>query len=259
MRALRQGVRAEARARAFCSARCRVAWNRENWNQVDQGPAEVGQRELGRRAARPPDTGTSALRWAFTAMHDTTRRLGRVRASDRAQAFAVIGEAVWWVTIVDATLVRHYPDNYDAVLEGLADAERHATETTFAGLRFVRNRMGYHADHADFIQPCLDKTAGGDAPITEWTWRSLPEPAVATLPPRGQEWELSRYQAYQDVLAGQRVGETFGRTADFHDLVARTARAAGAAARPAGRRPGPAASAARSVASQEHRGILSAH
>jgi hypothetical protein len=154
-------------------------------------------------------------------MHDTTRRLGRVRASDRAQAFAVIGEAVWWVTIVDATLVRHYPDDYDAALGGLAPRERQATETTFAGLRFVRNRMGYHADHADFIKPSVDE-AGGDGPITEWTWRPLPEPAVATLPPRGQEWELSRYQAYQDVLAGHSVGETFSRTADFHDLVVRT-------------------------------------
>ena len=108
-------------------------------------------------------------------------------------------------------------------------------ETTFAGLRFVRNRMGYHADHADFIQPCVDDAAGGDAPITEWTWRSLPEPAVSTLPPRGQEWELSRYQAYQDVLAGQRVGVTFGRTSDFHD--ARGAHRAGADAA-AGRRSG---------------------
>ena len=90
--------------------------------------------------------------------------------------------------------------------------------------------MGYHADHADFIQPCVDDAAGGDAPITEWTWRSLPAPAVATLPPRGQEWELSRYQAYQDVLAGQRVGETFGRTSDFHDLVVRTVRSPDAAA-----------------------------
>ena len=84
--------------------------------------------------------------------------------------------------------------------------------------------MGYHADHADFIQPSVDE-AGGDAPITEWTWRSLPEPAVATLPPRGQEWELSRYQAYQDLLADRSVGETFGRTTDFHDLVIRTVRA----------------------------------
>ena len=170
-------------------------------------------------------------------MYDTTRRLGRVRASDRAQAFAVIGEAVWWVTIVDATLVRHYPDNYDAVLERLSPRERQETETTFAGLRFVRNRMGYHADHADFIEPCIDKTVGGDAPITEWTWRSLPPPAVAELPPRGQEWELLRYRAYQDLLAGQGIGETFGRTSAFLDLVDGTVQAAGEPAT-AGQSPG---------------------
>ena len=214
----------------FCSARCRVAWNRENWNQKSGVQQKWGSENWAGEPRSPQDTGTSALRWAFTAMHDTTRRLGRVRASDRAQAFAVIGEAVWWVTIVDATLVRHYPDNYDAALEWLSPGERQATETTFAGLRFVRNRMGYHADHADFIQPCADKSGGGDAPITEWTWRSLPEPAVATLPPRGQEWELSRYQAYQDVLAGRSVGETFRRTVDFHDLVVRTARSTASAA-----------------------------
>jgi hypothetical protein len=204
-----------------------VAWNRENWNQISGAQQKWGSENWAREPRGPQDTGTSALRWAFTAMHDTTRRLGRVRASDRAQAFAVIGEAVWWVTIVDATLVRHYPDDYDAALARLPARERQATETTFAGLRFVRNRMGYHADHADFIEPAIDE-AGRDAPITEWTWRSLPEPAVATLPPRGQEWELSRYQAYQDLLAGHSVGETFGRTADFHDLVVRTAQATAA-------------------------------
>jgi hypothetical protein len=209
----------------FCSARCRVAWNRENWNRVSGDQQKWGSENWADAPLGPQGTGTSALGWAFTAMHDTIRRLGRVRASDRAQAFAVIGEAVWWVTIVDATLVRHYPDDYDAALGGLAARERQATETTFAGLRFVRNRMGYHADHADFIEPRVDD-AGGDAPITEWAWRSLPEPAVATLPPRGQEWELSRYQGYQDLLAGRRVGETFGLTANFHDLVIRAARAA---------------------------------
>jgi len=214
----------------FCSARCRVAWNRENWNQANELQQKWGSENWAAEPRGPQDTGTSALRWAFTAMHDTTRRLGRVRASDRAQAFAVIGEAVWWVTIVDATLVRHYPDDYDAALDSLAAPERQATETTFAGLRFVRNRMGYHADHADFIQPAVDAAGVGDAPITEWTWRPLPEPAVAALAPRGQEWELSRYQAYQDVLAGRTVGETFGRTADFHDLVVGFVRAAAAPA-----------------------------
>lgn len=210
----------------FCSARCRVAWNRENWNQANKPQQNWGSGNWADESRGPEHTGTSALRWAFTAMHDTTKRLGRVKASDRAQAFAVIGEAVWWVTIVDATLVRYYPDDYDAALEELSAEERHATETTFAGLRFVRNRMGYHADHADFIQPCADAAGSGDAPITQWSWRSMPEPAVATLPLRGQEWELSRYQAYQELLAGRRIGETFSRTVDFHELVVRIVRAA---------------------------------
>jgi hypothetical protein len=217
----------------FCSARCRVAWNRENWNQVNRVQQKWGSENWADEARGPRDTGTSALRWSLTAMHDTTERLGRVRPSDRAQAFAVIGEAVWWVTIVDATLFRYYPEDYDAALAGLGE-ERQATEATFAGLRFVRNRMGYHADHADFIQPCTDGLGRGDAPITEWTWRPLPVPAVATLPPRGQEWELSRYEAYQELLAGRNVGETFGRTAEFHDLVVAAARAAAGAAGAAG-------------------------
>jgi len=206
-----------------------VAWNRENWNEVNKDQQKWGSENWADAEDGPQGTGTSALGWAFTAMHDTTRRLGRVRASDRAQAFAVIGEAVWWVTIVDATLVRHYPDDYETVLDGLVTGERQVTEATFAGLRFVRNRMGYHADHADFIEPRVDDT-GGDAPITEWTWRSLTEPAVAALPPRGQEWELSRYQAYQELLAGHRVGGTFSGASAFLDLVAHTVRAADAAA-----------------------------
>src|SRR6201996_9566090 len=208
----------------FCSARCRVAWNRENWTQAHADPQKWGSENWADEVRGPQRTGTSALSWAITAMRDTTERLGRVRASDRAQAFAVIGEAVWWVTIVDATLVRYYPDEYDAALSGLPVKLRREAETTFGGLRFVRNRMGYYADQADFIEPCAGEQ-GSDAPITQWSWRSLPRPAVATLPPQGQEWELRRYEAYQDLLAGHTIGETFSRTSAFHDLVAATARA----------------------------------
>jgi hypothetical protein len=183
----------------FCSARCRAAWNRRHANDA------------------PADTG--ALDWSITAMRETIARLCQASGWDRADGFAVISEAVWRVTIVDAALVRYHPETYSRALASQDPGRRRITEETFGGLRFVRNRMGYHADHADFIQPAVDAAGVGDAPITEWTWRSLPEPAVAALAPRGQEWELSRYQAYQDVLAGRTVGETFGRTADFHDLV----------------------------------------
>jgi hypothetical protein len=210
----------------FCSARCRVAWNRENWNQSHRDQQKWGSENWADEVRGPQRTGTSALSWALTAMQDTTERLGRVGASDRAQAFAVIGEAVWWVTIVDATLVRYYPDDYDTALASLPDKQREETETTFGGLRFVRNRMGYYADHADFIKPRCETGDDSDSPITEWTWQSLPPPLVATLAPRSQEWEMSRYQAYQDLLAGCTIGETFGRTSAFLDLVATTARAA---------------------------------
>jgi hypothetical protein len=219
----------------FCSARCRVAWNRENLTQGSTDQQKWGSENWADEVRAPQRTGSSALSWAITAMRDTTERLGRARAGDPAQAFAVIGEAVWWVTIVDATLVRYYPDEYDAALSGLPVRLRREAETTFGGLRFVRNRMGYYADQADFIEPCPGEpgssepgpvNSGDGAPITQWTWRSLPPPAVATLPPQGQEWELRRYRAYQDLLAGHTIGETFSRTTAFHDLVSATARPA---------------------------------
>ena len=214
----------------FCSARCRVAWNRENWNRANKDQQKWGSENWADGHRRGPGNEPSALGWAIVAMRDTTERLGKVRASDRAQAFAVIGEAVWWVTIVDATLVRYYPDEYDSALAGLPARRRRVTEATFGGLRFVRNRMGYYADHADFIEPARSDDGDRDAPITEWTWRSLPTPTVESLPPRGQEWELSRHQAYQDRLAGRPVGETFALAAAFLSLVSSTVPDAGTSA-----------------------------
>ena len=135
----------------FCSARCRAAWNREHTGDLTAG--------------------ASALVWSITAMSDTTERLTRMRAWDRPRAFAVIGEAVWWVTIVDATLVRHHPDAYDAVMAGQAPAQRQLVEETLAGLRFVRNRIGDEADLAEFIEPGDAGPGAGERRITGWTWK----------------------------------------------------------------------------------------
>ena len=205
----------------FCSARCRVAWNRENWNQVNPDRQQWGTENWEQGTAGGLRSEASALGWAIIAMRDTTERLGKVKAGDRPQAFAVIGEAVWWVTIVDATLVRYHPDAYDHALAGLPAARRRLTESTFAGLRFVRNRMGYYADHADFIQPRRSDDGEHDAPITAWTWKALQSPTMESLPPRGQKWELSRYRAYQNCLAGRTIGETFDRAAAFLTLASR--------------------------------------
>jgi hypothetical protein len=117
-------------------------------------------------------------------------------------------------------LVRYHSDVYHGVLAGYDAGERRVIEGTFGGLRFVRNRLGYYADHADFIQPSRGDAGPGAGPIADWTWRPMPEPRLAALSARGQEWEMTRYRAYQVELAGHRVGETFERAAAFLRLAA---------------------------------------
>ena len=168
-----------------------MAWNREN--TADGG------------------AGDSALAWSVTAMADTAGRLASLGVSDPPQAFAVISEAVWWVTIVDATLVRYHVAAYGRALAAQEPVQRRRTEGTFAGLRFVRNRMGYHTAPAEFAGPRPD-VAG--PPVAAWTWCSLPSPAP-DLPPGRRDWEMSRYRAYQEHLAGQPIGGTFQRASAF--------------------------------------------
>jgi hypothetical protein len=184
----------------FCSARCRAAWNREH---------------TGDSAA-----GASPLAWSITAMSEATDRLPRVRAWNRQRTFAVISEAVWWVTIVDATLVRHHPDAYDAVMTGQAPPQRQLIEEALAGLCFVRDRIGDEADLGEFIESGDTGPGTGQRRITGWAWKPLPEPPLGSLPSRGHAWEMTRYRAYQAQLAGHTIGEIFARAAEFLNLAA---------------------------------------
>jgi hypothetical protein len=184
----------------FCSARCRLAWNRVQMSD--------------------PAVQLSALEWSVTAMRDVTDRLPRVKAADQQRAFAVVGEAVWWVTIVDGTLVRHHPEAYDSVMSAQAPADRLLIEGTLSGLRFVRNQMGQYADHVDFIAPDAGESRTGERRITAWTWKPVPEPVLASLSSRGQAWEMTRFQDYEACLQGHTTGEIFGRAAAFLKLAA---------------------------------------
>ncbi len=184
----------------FCSAACRIIWNRENTS---------GQ-----------ITGDSALSWSVSAMNDTIQRLCKATGIDLPEAVALVSESVWWVTLVDATMIRYHEAAYDRALASLA-AERRATEGTFTGLRFVRNRMGYHADPADFVQPRRDPD-GGEAPVAAWTWNPLPAPELGTVSPGGRRWEVARYQHYGAYLARKPLGETITRAVTFlNDLPGR--------------------------------------
>jgi hypothetical protein len=178
----------------FCSAECRLAWNAEH-----RGHASVS---------------TAALDWSLTAMADATLRLARARATgiapglDAQHAAVAVSDATWWVTIVDATMVRYHPDIYDATLDGLPPARQDEIEQTLAGLRFVRNQMGIHLDPADFIKVARGPRVDGAAELA-LTWKTLTPPPAAHLSPSGRAWENGRYVAYRERLAGGGISRTF--------------------------------------------------
>ena len=192
----------------FCSARCRIAWNREH--------AGV--------AAAPP----VAIDWSVTAMTEAAGRLAAAGPWDLPRAAAAVGETVWWVTLVDATLVRYHPRDYERALASRA-VRRRKTEETLEGLRYVRNQLGRSVDPAEFVCPVTRDD------ITAWAWRSLPEPGLAGLTPRARQWEESRYRAYQARLAGRDIARTFTRCTEF--LAQATGLVAGSA-RPGSGTPG---------------------
>jgi len=190
----------------FCCVRCRGAWNREH----------VGD----------PVAGASALLWSITAMSEASARLTQAATWDCDKAYAAIGEVVWWVTLVDATLVRHHPGAYDAVAASQSPAQRQLIEVTLAGLRFVRNQAHGEADLAQFVQAAAPGPGAGDRRITGWRWKPMPPPVLVSLPPRAQAWEMTRYQAYQAYqaqLADHTIGEIFRRPAIFLTLTAANA------------------------------------
>lgn len=163
-----------------------------------------------------PAADVSSLPSAIAAMSEATARLPTVKVWDQAEALAAIGQAVWWITVVDATLVRHHPDVYDAVHAAQAPAERLLIKPTLAGLRFARGWISRGTGLEEGIQ--TGGPGAGIRRITQWTWRPVREPALASFPPRGQAWEMARYRAYQAHLADHTIGETVGRAVTFLTL-----------------------------------------
>ena len=174
----------------FCSAECRLAWNKEN--------------------ARHAGVSVAALDWSLTAMSEAAGRLARARTLDPRHAAVAVSDATWWVTIVDSTLVRYLPGSYDATMDAQPPQQRTEIELTLAGLRYVRNQMGIHLDPVEFI------TQRGVSLV----WSLLPPPHDEELSPRGQDWERGRYLAYQERLAGHSVTRTFALAARFLRLAA---------------------------------------
>jgi hypothetical protein len=152
---------------------------------------------------------TVAIGWSVTAMTEAARRLALAGTWDLPRLAAAVSETVWWVTLVDATLVRYHPRDYETALASKT-VRRQKTEETLEGLRYVRNQLGKSADPATLVRP-----AASEEHATTWTWQLLPEPDLAGLGPRARRWELSRYRAYQARLAGRDIPRTLTCCAEF--------------------------------------------
>lgn len=188
----------------FCSASCRMAWNAAH-DGIAAAPA-------------------AAIDWCVTAMTDAAGRFAWARTWELPRAAATVGETVWWITMIDATLVRYHPRDYENTMAGQAPARRTTIEQTLGGLRYVRNQLGRSIDPAQLIRPAPGVVGGAGA--AGWIWRPLPEPALAGMTPSAREWELSRYRDYQARLAGRDVARTLARCAAFLEQAAAGASAA---------------------------------
>jgi hypothetical protein len=182
----------------FCSPDCRVGWNRDHLNDA------VAEER--------------ALEWSLTGMQEVIEQLDLDRPADPAAAFSAVAEAVWWTTIIDARLIRQYMDLYDAVLDAHLPAQQPMIEGTLAGLRFVRNQMSADEERR-FIEPPTS-VDNGMAVTAAWRWAHRPEPRLSELPAHMRPWVMTRYQAYEQWLAGGSVGQVFQRAGGFLNLAA---------------------------------------
>jgi hypothetical protein len=173
----------------FCTPRCRMAWNREHAG-VAAAPAV-------------------AIDWSVIAMTESAGRLAVADAWDLHRVAAAVGETVWWVTLVDATLVRYHLRDYEIALAS-REVRRRKTQGTLEGLRYVRNQLGKSVEPDEFV-----RSAAGDNGADGWVWRPLPEPGLEGLASRARQWELSRYRAYHERLAERDIARTFARCTEF--------------------------------------------
>ncbi len=147
-------------------------------------------------------------------MSAATDRVNRVQAPSLAEAFAAIGEALWWITVVDENVRTRYGKAYSRATRATSP---NPTET-MRGVRSARNRMCHEVEVVDFIAPIGSRPDRGDGRISAWAWQSVP-------PPRSRAArDIAGRRAYEAALVGQNIVHTFGLATGFLQLAQRAAR-----------------------------------
>ncbi len=154
-----------------------------------------------------------ALHWSMQAALAATDRVNRISSLDLPKAFAAIGEAVWWITIVNDSLKHSHKDDY-ATAVGLTTP---SPSETLDGMRSVRNRIGHEVDLMDFVYPAATRESSPNGRITAWAWRSVAAPNRGQRAEKQHTRDLKLHNAYEAVLAGQNVIQAFTSATGFFE------------------------------------------
>jgi hypothetical protein len=149
----------------------------------------------------------TAVGWSVEAMISAADRVSMIPANQPAKAFAAFAEALWWITVVNDSLVNRFPDAYVAA----AKLWPPGVKDTVAGLRSVRHRIAHEVDLVEFFQPVASEFPylGIERGITAWTWKSVPPPT------RTFQRDVEGHQAYERAVAGQNVVGVFSYALSF--------------------------------------------
>ncbi len=157
----------------------------------------------------------AALDWSVKALNDATDRVSKIASADLPRAFAAIGEAVWWVTIVNDTL-RH---NHRAACAQAATLTSPDPTGTLNGLRSVRNRIGHKVDLVDYIQPVASREWSADGRVTAWAWKPVAPPERGDRTDAQHRRDIELHRAYESELAGQNIWQAFMLATGFFGQV----------------------------------------
>lgn len=138
-----------------------------------------------------------ALGWSVNAMESAIDHINKIAATEPQEAFAAIGNAVWWITIVGDTLRHRHGPAYELALKSCTPP----VQDTLLALKSVRNRIGHEVDLVDFITAVASRSDPGDGRITAWAWSFVPPPT------RQHRMDMDGHHAYEAALAGRSIIE----------------------------------------------------
>jgi hypothetical protein len=160
-----------------------------------------------------------ALTWSARAMQDATERVNKISGFEPDRAFAAIGEALWWTTIVDDELQRHHVDGYNAATKSFKGGNPPYPADILLGLRSVRNRLGHEVEPYDIIRPISERVDPGDGRITAWQWQHIPPPSADGRTRGQRDYDLRAHDAYERAVVdggqGGNIVFTFTVTNSF--------------------------------------------